>query len=678
MFYICLLILMLFISTGTVHAQDLPEKRALIIAIGNYPDPERNGYGVINAQNDVPLIQNALARQGFSTTNINVLSEAEADRDGMLNALNELVASTNHGDIVVFHFSGHGDQITDDNGDELDGYDEVLVPYGAPGHAFFKSGREAAKYRGDRHIRDDELGMYFQRLRQKAGPKGNIVVWLDACYSGTGTRAATGPQPRGNATPIGLPADTRQSTQAEERGGVYEITSSTRGEATELAPFIVISASGQAELNYETTDSKGKPVGSLSLALSRTLSQQSSGSTYQALFDLVSVQMSALAPHQSPQLEGDVYTAIFSGATVDQEPHFSVEEVLDDSLVVLSGGALVGLREGTRIGFFPIGTTNWKSAQDDMVAKGRVDYADELQSEVVIESPVAERILLESWAFPLEFGYGALSTKVKLAKNLEENSLSALEEQFNAMSIVTLVPEGEELRVEGDGNGGISVVSAVDNLVIDESISGNSPDMASIVGERILNITRNQYLKQVEMQDDEIEVSLELIPATHTYGRRGCTASDTTQYGAIRQAGYWELHEGDGYLLQLRNTGFKPAYVAVLDLMPDGEIGQLFPLPGLSREEAYLEPGQVFLIESLCYEAAPPFGNEILKLFATHSPIDFTPILSSKGETRGTIEGSGPLHHLLADVHAGTRSKVRAVPAGTGSTSSIKIRVVEK
>ena len=57
---------------------------------------------------------------------------SDADRAGILAALDWLIEVSAADDVVVLHYSGHGDQLTDNDGDELDGYDEVLVPYGAP------------------------------------------------------------------------------------------------------------------------------------------------------------------------------------------------------------------------------------------------------------------------------------------------------------------------------------------------------------------------------------------------------------------------------------------------------------------------------------------------------------------------------------------------------------------
>ena len=101
-------------------------KHALIVAIGNYPEPRKNRWPEINSVNDVPLIKNALiSSQQFNENNIRLLVDSQATKKGIVDALDNLVASVNKGDIVVVHFSSHGQQIEDDNNDEIDGLDEV-------------------------------------------------------------------------------------------------------------------------------------------------------------------------------------------------------------------------------------------------------------------------------------------------------------------------------------------------------------------------------------------------------------------------------------------------------------------------------------------------------------------------------------------------------------------------
>lgn len=76
-------------------------------------------------------------------------------------------------DWIYIHYSGHGSQADDLNGDEEDKLDETLVLY---------DGRTGEVP----DILDDELGEILGRFRSP-----NLVVVLDACHSGTGTRGTT-------------------------------------------------------------------------------------------------------------------------------------------------------------------------------------------------------------------------------------------------------------------------------------------------------------------------------------------------------------------------------------------------------------------------------------------------------------------------------------------------------
>src|SRR5690606_15072692 len=92
-------------------------KYALIIAIGDYP--AKTGWSPISSVNDVSLIKTALLGQGFSEDNIQVLINEQATREGILSSIKALQAKIAPGDIVVIHYSGHGQQIFDDNNEEI-------------------------------------------------------------------------------------------------------------------------------------------------------------------------------------------------------------------------------------------------------------------------------------------------------------------------------------------------------------------------------------------------------------------------------------------------------------------------------------------------------------------------------------------------------------------------------
>ena len=672
-----------------------PQKRALVVAIGNYPDPNRNGYRPINSLNDVPLITSSLRNQGFPDANVRTVQDGSADRRGILSAMNDLLEQAGPGDVIVFHYSGHGDQLTDDNGDELDGYDEVLVPYGAPSNEYFRrefgldSASVAAEYASNddrfQHIRDDELNEYFSELRGRAGPSGNVVVWIDSCHSGTGTRAAGGPMPRGTPEPIGVAATADSVVGQSDQAGLFE--EQTRSSQSELAPFVVFSASRQGELSWETRDEQRTAVGPLSLALSRALPDLQAGDSYQALFDRVSILMSAMAPNQLPQIEGDGATAVFSGRAVVQEPYYRVTQVLSDDRIVLDGGRLTGLTEGSRIALYPIGQA--PSEVSSPTASGTVELVDALLAEVALDTALLESSSRESWAYVTERAYGDLIVAVNVAGTLGAEVREELVQMLEPNPTIHLSPTAGDADLVVEPVGGsftesLVLRTAVDGVGIGSVIETNGA-WADDIRNRVLGYSRNRYLKQVTMTKPELLVQLDVVPVTHTFVPRVggviCTDSDPNEPGGAVQVAdserMWQFTEGDGFLLRIRNVGSEPAHVAVLELYPDGNIGQLLPSGSLTADESRLEPGQELLVEDLCFTVAAPYGNYMFKLFATASPINFSPIITVRVSARSAgLRVPGPLGRLLEAAHFGTRSTMAPVPSSVGSTDAVLMRVV--
>lgn len=162
---------------------DAQRKRALLVGISNY---RSNGYKVwnnIHGAEDVRFLTPELIKKGFA---VDTLINERATYQGILAKLEELVKSTKKEDIVYLHFSCHGQPVEDgmlsDVKDEKDGWDESLVPIDA--------GKEynPNDYRGEKHITDDTLNVFFSRLRKKIGPKGMLYVAMDACHAGTMSR----------------------------------------------------------------------------------------------------------------------------------------------------------------------------------------------------------------------------------------------------------------------------------------------------------------------------------------------------------------------------------------------------------------------------------------------------------------------------------------------------------
>lgn len=177
-----LLILLIFLPLVAFNAWG-QSRHALLIGIGNYP--KDSGWNLIHGNNDIAIIRDALIRQGFSSENILQLIDSEATKENILLSFDKLSECCQAGDVVYLHFSGHGQQITDLNGDEEDGFDEAWIPYDA------KKVYVSGEYEGENHLTDDELNTLFTKLRVRVGARGKIIIVADACHSGSGSRGST-------------------------------------------------------------------------------------------------------------------------------------------------------------------------------------------------------------------------------------------------------------------------------------------------------------------------------------------------------------------------------------------------------------------------------------------------------------------------------------------------------
>ena len=136
-------------------------KKALIIGI-NYLGTSSALNGCIN---DAKSIETYLKEQNY--TNIKILTDETAikpTRENILNEIKTLLETSNENDTLFIYYSGHGSNTVDRNGDELDGYDELIVPLD------FK------------YIKDDELKTLINTYGKT---RTNVIALFDSCNSGT-------------------------------------------------------------------------------------------------------------------------------------------------------------------------------------------------------------------------------------------------------------------------------------------------------------------------------------------------------------------------------------------------------------------------------------------------------------------------------------------------------------
>jgi len=177
---------------SVVAQASLAADRALLIGIDDYsgsrvdaPDGRQATIRDLRgALNDVQAMRRLL-EQGFDVAPeaILELTDAQATREAVLQAIDRwLIEGTEPGDRVFLHFSGHGSQVRDRDGDERDdGLDEVLVTSDARCRTDPSARRIVSC---ENVLTDDVLGERLDRLVGR-----HTLVLIDSCHAGTSTRS---------------------------------------------------------------------------------------------------------------------------------------------------------------------------------------------------------------------------------------------------------------------------------------------------------------------------------------------------------------------------------------------------------------------------------------------------------------------------------------------------------
>ncbi|MCD7721132.1 MAG: caspase family protein [Prevotellaceae bacterium] len=233
---ICLTVALLALASLSAAQQ----RHALVIGLGEQQD---EAWGKVNGDRDVPLVRGMLQEAGFG--DIAELVNQEATKEGIVKAMEALCGRCKRGDIVYVHFSGHGQQMTDLDGDEADGLDETWVPYDA-------CRKPCERDQGERHLSDDEVYLLLSSIRKAIGEEGKLLVVIDACHSGDASR--------GEGQDDGAAVRGAWEVFRLDQGGTVAKTLGQRQEQ-----WVTVSACKSYQNNEEL---RGKRVGKLTYALS--------------------------------------------------------------------------------------------------------------------------------------------------------------------------------------------------------------------------------------------------------------------------------------------------------------------------------------------------------------------------------------------------------------------------
>jgi len=280
--------------------------RALLIGVSDY-DQADTPSGWPDLRSDVDLQRMRATTTALGIERVCVLEDHAATATGIRAALDDaLLPAVQAGDHLLLFYAGHGTALPDTNGDEADGQDEALAPFGAA-----PSGPEGT-------LTDDDLSRSLAQLRSRAGSNGSVVVVVDACHSGTITRGADAAR-----APVG------ESSWVDDAEGA--------------APLVVFAAARDAGLATE-----GLQGGRLTRAWSDAMLSSHQPRTWGNIASDVQLRVGLSAAGQEPVFSGPPGLGMFGGPS-EEGGLWTVHAVDDTNRLTLSAGGLHGLRSGDRV-----------------------------------------------------------------------------------------------------------------------------------------------------------------------------------------------------------------------------------------------------------------------------------------------------------------------------------------
>lgn len=658
------------------------EKYALLIGINDYPRAPLSG-----CENDIVDFDVVLQKKyGFSRDNILKLFSKEATRDGIINAFKSHLienAKKRPNAIYVFHYSGHGSQSEDMDGDEEDKLDETICPVDT---------RIGNKY----DITDDELAELFDEL-QKYTP--NITFILDSCHSGTGTRA-----PNENARVRSLPPDTRK--YPARRGGVSERI------LAKSKKYVTISGCRNYETSREHTyiiDGKPRQNGLLTASLIEVLNQAPAGMTYRQLWERAAQAVTDAEFGQHPQIEGDLDRVVFGGVKDRSDPFVKVKGV-ENGEVTIEAGTVHGVQPDATIAFYKADAIKL-TGPNKVIALGTVKNADSFESRVSVRPDVSADELKTAKAVVATPYFGAKKVRVQLDSSAQ-NVLAKGYDAF-ARDIETGVKQSRLLEFVGARNNPLSnperswdlavchgklkdflawrkastsqILKATDNSdllfitdsdgypIFDFYVKASDPQAATKLVDALQKKATVEKLRALTNGTSDLDNSVEtrLIRLVDSpTGKQNEQIFDQDLYGVP------EIAMGERIIFQFANRHPEQnIYVTLVALGTSGKVDVLWPPTGGAQA---LPPGGT--VKSPVIKVGGPLGMETYKILLTTKPTDFS-FLEVEGPKRGdTRNDLNSLRLLMARNGIGMPTRdpevEDAAPIDSWATQAKEIKVI--
>lgn len=658
---------------------------ALMIGIDDYPGSPLDG-----CRNDIEDMKQLLVSKfGYTDDpgHIKTLFDAEATRANIISAFKEhLIANAKKypNGTFLLEYSGHGDHIADNDGEEEDGEDETLVPY--------DSIMDASK-----DIRDDELETLFKELAKYTD---NITFIIDSCHSGTNVRAIGQAKVRQVPAEIhkdrikSLPAPTVKSNpKARGTGGAISAMPNNK-------KYIALSGCDSDETSAETYQND-RSNGLMTRSLINILSQDSgTPRTYQDVWreyrDLVTEEN----PRQHPQLEGDVNRLFLQDALHRSAPPILVES--KDGRIAMSAGSAQGIKKSALVAIYSKKATKLEGEKDLLTQAKVVSVTatsavlEPTNTAISSEELNGAKAVLISPPFEKQIVVG-VDSSIPNADELIAKLSSASDSKFFSFKKVTdalkrrsadvsIVPmsysEFEKLRdnrikamrsrgIDNDTAGFVLLSRSGDPLFDKFVVSSTLDDTAGSVQVQLYKRLRQESLRALTNEQSALKNCLEIKLYTvtledddRTIAKRTLVSSNTSETPVIE--------EGQRIQFEIKNKAKIPVYTTIIDLGTSGGVLVAYPP---AQAKVVLPPQKSFVTPAIKLSA--PYGQEMFKFYATSKYTDFD-FLNSQGVVRG-VRATKPEESKLRDMvlKATTGDNPDEIPSiDEWSTTDLSVSVV--
>ena len=650
-------------------------KQALLIAVSKYHFKQDDPPD-LHSLADVEAIKSVLVSKfKFPNSDITILSKPnETKHQAILDAFKALIDKTQKGDIVYVHYSGHGSAWPDPSRRKLTALSQAIVP----------TDYDSKRLPDCNQITDLELNHFIRDLSKKQPEL--ITCSFDCCYAGGNTRSrfrCRGFPYVGAADAVPANATTPPVTPA-----AASVTAVTASAATPDAP-IVASKLGNVVILYacrfnqrawETDGDHNEEMGIFSYGLSKALLASTPKTTYRDLLERVAEVMAERDNSgQIPQIEGKADNLILSGTAIPSDAAYEVTRTATG--LTLAAGTLEGMSVGSKFSLFQpaaedfskplavaeIAQTSLSSSQLK-ITQGNKAECDKLQRLRALET----QHQYKGAALEVLVACKDAATTDDVAQKLKTNEafdvVSGTSDDASAAHWQVKI-EGETSKLTAVRDNGIQIFPPL-------TADSGSNQTFNNLKERLESEIRWRYISNLENknQNSSVSVKIRAVPVTVTGQNKQdqpviepakVNDADSSSSAPAK----WK--KGDQFVLEVKNTGKKNAYINVIDLQDNGDLTVVYP-----QEEGLEET----LAPSSHWTRIPTNSNptvfsvndpglDVVKIIATSEKANFKP-LESKSVQRSARSFTNPLEQLLI-LSSRTRSIGTSVPPANWGTATI-------